>query len=191
MTKAELISYLQSFYEYVDTTEIEEAGDSFGDVKLYKRKVLTVGESIANQQPISYHLEIFYYVYREGEVDEAAYFSMDEPNKFINDNVTGSTLVSISSIYNNSELFNRTLAACIVAAGDILNEDPGTANHDKRLLWAGKMVSKSNWNEGVNVMLAFIAMNATVQSNGGGATDNDIKYIVNSNIDGATEILGL
>jgi hypothetical protein len=47
------------------------------------------------------------------------------------------TLQQIYDIrYGPTGLLPRVAAACMVVARDVVNEDPGTANHDLRLNWA-------------------------------------------------------
>jgi hypothetical protein len=86
-------------------------------------------------------------------------------------------------------LKSRIQAAIIQASFDIINEGVEVAFHDKRLLWAGKALSTPSIY--TDIMTAFVALNSTIQAAGGLATDNDLKYIVYSNIDNAINILGI
>jgi len=79
----------------------------------------------------------------------------------------------------------KFLAACLKASYAIVNEDGGTANHVNRLAWANSVL---NGTVAEVEALAFqhlryaIASNATLQSAGDAATDNDVEFIVNSQI---------
>lgn len=86
----------------------------------------------------------------------------------------------------NGDVFKRFLGACLVAAASIVNEDPGTANHERRMAWARGVLS----NDAESVRLRVrahvrraAATNTTFQGNPAGVTDNDIQFIVNSQID--------
>lgn len=79
--------------------------------------------------------------------------------------------------------------AAVHAASDIKNEDAGTADHANRLAWA-------NWvNKTSPVAVDFFgwpvslnpAIQAAVEADPSGATvtDNDVQFVVNSNIDAA------
>lgn len=46
------------------------------------------------------------------------------------------TYTELFGLHNNSELRNKVVVACIVAAESIRNEADTTANHTNRLIWA-------------------------------------------------------
>lgn len=79
--------------------------------------------------------------------------------------------------------------AAIHAASDIFNEDAGVADHTNRLAWAN-WVNKSSsvawvffaWPVGMNP--AIVAHLATDPS-GASIPDNDVQFVVNSNVDKA------
>ena len=79
----------------------------------------------------------------------------------------------------------KFIAACLKAAYDILNEDGGTANHANRLVWANVVLNGTVAEVEAAAMQHLryaIASNATLQSVGDGATDNDVLYIVSSQL---------
>lgn len=90
---------------------------------------------------------------------------------------------SYNARYNYPTLRKRVIAQCCASAQDVLTEDGGTANHANRLIWA--QAALSNPNEAADKMSWYIASNATVlaYSTPDDATDSDIAFIVNSNID--------
>lgn len=82
--------------------------------------------------------------------------------------------------------YERWLGACLKAAYDVLNEDPGTTNHADRMTWANVIlgVDESAVQGKVTQQMKYaIASNATLQANPEGTSDNDIQYIVNSQLD--------
>lgn len=81
-------------------------------------------------------------------------------------------------------LRNRTMAQVLVSANYIMNEDPGTANHANRLVWAqGALLSASALRAASDKMYVGVCTNPTIQSAGNASTDNDIAYVVASLID--------
>lgn len=75
-------------------------------------------------------------------------------------------------------LWRQVFVALLEAATDIRNEDPDTANHANRLTWA--LDVEQNTTTHVLAMRARILENATLAADPGGATDNDVQYVVNS-----------
>lgn len=99
------------------------------------------------------------------------------------------TLRYIYELRKQPVLINATTSACMTAAENILNEDPQTANHDNRILWAN-----SNPEGNATQIMPSVAMNTQVQTKWADRTalnmdewdrfdDSDIQFIVNSNID--------
>lgn len=154
-------------------------------VKWYQVNVFETGYT-QDKKPTATKRNINFYVYNEGGVDEAAYYYRRDYHNSVNDDISGATLYSKYSIYNSDFLRKRTTSAIGQASYDIINEDTGTANHENRIKWAWSALKDTT--KYLNVMMHFIALNDTVQSNGGEATDNDIQYIVNSNIDNIANI---
>jgi hypothetical protein len=88
--------------------------------------------------------------------------------------------------YSIPGLQQRTESAVMTAIQDIMNEDPGTPDHANRYAWA-------QW-ANVNTSIASIyfmwglAMNPSIQASvaadpsGLSVPDNDIQFVVNSNI---------
>ena len=98
--------------------------------------------------------------------------------------------MALVDIYNcwsaqSGTLRAKFIAACLKAAYDILNEDGGTANHANRLVWANVIlkgtVAEVEAKAAEHLRYAM-ASNATLQSACEEATDNDVQYIVNSQI---------
>lgn len=80
----------------------------------------------------------------------------------------------------------KFLGATLKAAYDVVNESTGTTNHANRVVWANSILNGTvaDVEEKAMQHLRYgIASNATLQSSGDGATDNDVQYIVNSQID--------
>lgn len=97
-------------------------------------------------------------------------------------------LLDIGNIYNEdgtSDLFKRFQAACLIAARDIKAEDPGTPMHERRMEWADAILQSEPVQSSFRVLRHLryaIATNAAFQSAGAAITDNDIQFIVNSQV---------
>ena len=79
----------------------------------------------------------------------------------------------------------KFIGACLVAAYAIVNEDGGAENHANRLTWANAVLNGTISEVEAKAMQHLryaIASNATLQSAGDAATDNDVQFIVNSQI---------
>src|SRR5512139_1017125 len=88
------------------------------------------------------------------------------------------TYMEIHTLRHSSlTLRARTSVACVKAAQDILNEDPGTANHAQRVLWANQALSDAT--AMAEKMLWGVVGNSTIQTSGDAATDNDLQFVVN------------
>lgn len=98
--------------------------------------------------------------------------------------------MALADIYNcwagqSGLLKAKFLGACLVASYAILNEDAGTANHANRLAWANAILTGTVADVEAKAMQHLryaIASNATLQAAGEAATDNDVQFIVNSQI---------
>jgi hypothetical protein len=98
--------------------------------------------------------------------------------------------VALVDIYNcwsgqSGLLKAKFIAACLKAAYAIVNEDAGTTNHANRLTWANAILDGTVGEVEAAAMKHLryaIASNATLQSAGDEATDNDVEYVVNSQI---------
>lgn len=80
----------------------------------------------------------------------------------------------------------KFIGACLKAAYAISNEDAGTTNHANRLTWANAILNGTVAEVEAKAMQHLryaIASNATLQSAGEAATDNDVEYIIASQID--------
>jgi len=91
-------------------------------------------------------------------------------------------LLDVYYLKSNAEFKARVTAAIAKAANDILNEDPSTTNHTERVVWA--KASMKDAESTAEQMLWSIVQNGTIQTNGLASTDNDIQFVVNSNING-------
>ena len=94
------------------------------------------------------------------------------------------TLLQIYNILYGDDyrpLTNRTISAVLNAANAVINEDPGTANHANRLVWAqAALASREGLSAAADEMFVGVCSNPTIQTTGNDATDNDIQFVVNS-----------
>lgn len=82
--------------------------------------------------------------------------------------------------------YERWLGACLKTAYDVLNESGATENHADRLVWANVILGgdEAATQAKVRAMMKYaISSNATLQANPTGAVDNDILFIVASQLD--------
>jgi hypothetical protein len=180
MTKQQLLTDLAATYKTVATPTLQETD---GDLSWYLVNVLEVGTG-ANDKPLGLRKNVHFYVYKEGNVgSEEAYYMQEEPingsNKPTTD--TSATLLNIARLHGSATLTSRVKAAVLVGAYDVCNEAGSVTNHAERIKWA--VASLRDPITATTTMMAYVALNASVQTVGLAATDNDLKYIVNSNID--------
>lgn len=72
----------------------------------------------------------------------------------------------------------QVAGACLKAAQDIRNEDPGTDYHTERMAWVAEV--ETNPKAMARSMAGRVLDNATVAADVENATDNDIQFVVNS-----------
>jgi len=78
-------------------------------------------------------------------------------------------------------LKQRVTVAVAKAAIDILSEDPGTANHANRVIWASNTLLRAELTaEG---MMWPVLSDATVRNAGEAATDAQIQSAVDASVD--------
>jgi hypothetical protein len=75
-------------------------------------------------------------------------------------------------------LRQRFAAARLKAAWDVLNESAGTTNHAARLAWANKVIA--SYEADLDPEFRRFLSNATIQTSGNNASDNDVQFVVNS-----------
>ena len=98
--------------------------------------------------------------------------------------------MALVNIYNcwsgqSGTLKAKFVGACLVAASQIVAEAPETENHANRLTWANTVLLGSVGEVEALSMAHLrygLATNATLQSAGDDATDNDVQFVVNSQI---------
>src|ERR1700746_2890301 len=83
--------------------------------------------------------------------------------------------------YRHPDLRTRTQIAICNAAYNVLNEDPGAANHANRILWANDTLA---WPDRMmNLEMSMVVQNPTIQNEGDNAADSDIQFCVNGLVD--------
>lgn len=95
-------------------------------------------------------------------------------------------MASYRDLYNlwqmGGELQARFEVACIIAAGQILNEDQLTPYHAERVAWANQVLKDDSGTMARKMLRRAISNNASLQEMGQAVSDSDIQFIVNSNI---------
>lgn len=183
-TKSELLAELTSDYKKVGTPELQETYDFGGgdSTNWYLVNVIEVGQS-EGATPIAKKRNIHFYVYNEGEVDEEAYYTEDEPTAVLDKVITTGTgsLSDLSKIYNSRQLRDRARIQIFKSAQAINWEDVGTANHAERLKWAVDALKDSDTY--LDTFMGLLALDSTIQTNGVDSTDANIETVINSWID--------
>lgn len=89
------------------------------------------------------------------------------------------------AIRGSGALKARFTVAVEKAAYDVINEPGTVTNHAQRLAWAKRVITSATAAEdyGQRFMRLAVIGNATLQSAGEAATDNDIQFVTNSLID--------
>lgn len=93
------------------------------------------------------------------------------------------TYEELFGLHNNSALKNRVVAAVVIAAETVMNEDGGTANHANRLIWAKAVFANPNTEAGRMFWSVLAANSAASVATITGATDAAIQTNVNDHID--------
>jgi hypothetical protein len=166
MTKAELLADLAAKSKEILNTEVVE---TVGNVNRYISNVFTMGFD-SNGAPIAQKRNVNWYVYDEGGAGEAAGYGDRE---FVNPedkNPTGSDLLDVYGIWRNADLRNRVAAVLCNQVRAVLAEDPGS--DDRRRVAKACL---QDMNTMVTAFMEYVASNATIQSNGGAATDSDVE----------------
>jgi hypothetical protein len=140
-----------------------ELVETVGAVNRYITNVFTVGED-ADGGPIAQKRNVSWYVHDEGEAGEAAYYSDRNWQNPERKNITGSDFDEIEAIYSNQDLRRRVNG--VIIKGIRTN--------------GGAVATAFAANDGnvVNIFMAWVASNGTIQANGGKASDSDLEYVV-------------
>ena len=90
------------------------------------------------------------------------------------------TAIYDSAVVADSTLRKKIAVALHKAATNIANEDPQTANNSQRVAWARRVFADPvGWAEKT---VWTVMQNATIAADPTTATDNDVQFVVNSNI---------
>jgi hypothetical protein len=83
--------------------------------------------------------------------------------------------------YSHPNLRTQTQIAISNSAYNVLNEDPSTANHANRLIWANNALA--NFERMMNLEMSLVVQNPTIQAEGDNAADSDVQFVVNGLVD--------
>ena len=79
-----------------------------------------------------------------------------------------------------NDLHKKVARAIDKAARDVIAEDPGTANHAERFVWASNVrLRPDNVISEAHQYMVYVLDNATVSAAGNAATDNDVQFVIN------------
>lgn len=79
--------------------------------------------------------------------------------------------------FNRDQLQNRTAAAMLKQAWGMIVEDPATANHANRVVWARDVI-ESDLTQMAYEAMGWVAKSNQIQNNGAQATDNQVEAAV-------------
>lgn len=95
--------------------------------------------------------------------------------------------VDIYDMQENANFRKQVIVASRIAADQILNEDPETANHANRIAWAQQVLGYNGVTHAdiVQSMIVAVTSNPTLQqaAPNGPWPDGDIQFVVNSLVD--------
>jgi hypothetical protein len=86
-------------------------------------------------------------------------------------------------IYSDPTFEKQVVIACLTAADTVIHEDPATANHDNRMIWARAVLV--NPTQAARKMMPVMLVNPTVQS----GSYTDTLWLVQSNIEAYSLIM--
>ena len=75
-----------------------------------------------------------------------------------------------------SDFWQQVAGACMIAAIEIAEEDPGTSNHANRLLWA--LAVRENPKSKALEMLTDVVRDPTIYADTENALDDDVQSVV-------------
>jgi hypothetical protein len=81
----------------------------------------------------------------------------------------------------DTDFLGRLAMAIVDVAGDIRAEDPATANHADRLVWA-ESVLEDPMTEARRIVY-YVLNNATIETNLANSTDSELKFTVSGLVD--------
>ena len=182
LTKAQIISEITSFYDYVGTPFLVESSDSHlpSTVNNYSVVVCETGNSEKSVKPVIQQKYINFCVYDEGGAGESAYYVGDEIKNDVDADITGdSSLYAINKMFTSEELRKRVQAAVAKSAQDIFNEaNPNsllTSGADASqknvavtlgsIFWPGKTVVISDSSNSEDAVIASINTNTLTMTN--------------------------
>jgi len=180
MTKAEILAELRAKFTEVAPPELLE---TVGTVNRYLFLYLATGTD-QDGSPVAHKMNRVFYIRDEGQPQETAYHEDTAPDNRVDRNVVAAnpaapTALEIQRLYTSQRVRDRVMGLMVRAANDINKEAPADPNHAQRLKWALSVMSDVGAN--INIAMSFVSMNALIL--GGAWTDEDLRFIVNSNID--------
>ncbi|MDD5650691.1 MAG: hypothetical protein PHF86_09820 [Candidatus Nanoarchaeia archaeon] len=125
MTKNEIIAEITAFYTFVGSPFRSKRNDNNipTTINHYSMLVYETGNSEKSIKPVVNSKYVDFVVYNEGVGGEAAYYLLNESKNDVDNNVVGTdTLISISKIYESTEIRKRIRSAIIIAANSIFSE---------------------------------------------------------------------
>jgi hypothetical protein len=81
-----------------------------------------------------------------------------------------------SVMHSDCPLWRKAYVRAMKLAGDVINENPATANHANRVIWANAVLADPT--PKVQEMKTHILLNATIGANPNGATSNDVEFVI-------------
>jgi hypothetical protein len=160
-------------YIGIGTPENPGGEGAVNGITKYIVNVNEIGASQTSRKPTGYRKNIVFYVYHEGQVDEQAWYELNEPVNQSNSDVTAdgdSSFYSYTRIYNSSDLRLRTLGCLIAKAAYLL----GTQTPVQSYHWAQAYIKDPSYY--MDAFMTQIAANGDVRASGNQVTDSLLDY---------------
>jgi hypothetical protein len=185
MTKAELLSQLSAKYLVVRAPEIVQAATD--GIATYRISFFETGKT-PKEKPSGLWNSVQFYVFREGQGDEAAYYMRDaEQPEAQNTLVSTGTLADVNRVYFSPVMRATIRGAMLTAAQAVRWEAEATPNHAKRAQLAAAMIQDTE--SYIGMFAAFVALDNAIQAAGGAVTDAQVQNVVIANFEWAAIIL--
>jgi len=180
MTKVQLLADAALLYKSIVEVKLFEV---VGDVSWYNMNIFEVGTGTTDRKPTALRRNIQFYVYKEGTVDEEAYYGQADPINTVNTDIasTSATLLSYDRIYESTNLRQRILGWIINKAMAVGAEDPSVLHHSMRLKWAKDVIKDPN--KYLNIFMCYISQSEEVRIDGNAVSDVNLlwlSYMVNA-----------
>lgn len=183
MLKSAIIAEITAFYTVVGTARETTSTDTSipNSIKTYEMLVYETGLSEKSKKPVLTSKYVNFIVYDEGGGGEAAYYIDNELSNVVNTDFTGDdSLISISKIFESSELRKRVRSAIMNTAQDVFVESIPSSLLSGNALTGQKVVNVVDGSIFVPAQAVIIADNVNSETNTIGSIAANALTMVNN-----------